>query len=251
MTSWPSWAPHESRSGGSRSSAPSTAWRPSGPSSASGSTIPSAAWCRRSGRCRQPTWRRRARTTPSSPSCPTASRSRWSSASTPDEGRVTIDLRDNIDCVDCGLNESEACAVNNVLCGFFNCLGPEIPHNGGSFQARGRAAARRLRRRPSLIPPFHLDGDDQCGRPSGQHHSLGDGEARRRLRPRRGRQRHVRRHCGDQRQGFPARRRPLRQPAHDGGEWRAPPGPRPMAGSPTCCPWSRASCTGTAWSSPR
>ena len=51
-----------------------------------------------------------------------------------DEGRVTIDLRDNIDCVDCGLNESEACAVNNVLCGFFNCLGPEIPHNGGSFR---------------------------------------------------------------------------------------------------------------------
>ena len=51
-----------------------------------------------------------------------------------EEGRVTIDLRDNIDCVDCGLNESEACAVNNVLCGFFNCLGPEIPHNGGSFR---------------------------------------------------------------------------------------------------------------------
>ena len=52
----------------------------------------------------------------------------------PDEGRVTIDLRDNIDCVDCGLNESEACAINNVVAGFFNCLGPEIPHNGGSFR---------------------------------------------------------------------------------------------------------------------
>ena len=53
----------------------------------------------------------------------------------PDEGRVTIDLRDNIDCVDCGLNESEACAINNVVAGFFNCLGPEIPHNGGSFRS--------------------------------------------------------------------------------------------------------------------
>ena len=52
----------------------------------------------------------------------------------PDEGRVTIDLRDNIDCLDCGLNESEACAINNVVAGFFNCLGPEIPHNGGSFR---------------------------------------------------------------------------------------------------------------------
>ena len=52
----------------------------------------------------------------------------------PDEGRVTIDLRDNIDCVDCGLNQSEACAINNVVAGLFNCLGPEIPHNGGSFR---------------------------------------------------------------------------------------------------------------------
>ena len=52
----------------------------------------------------------------------------------PDEGRVTIDLRDNIDCLDCGLNESEACAINNVVAGLFNCLGPEIPHNGGSFR---------------------------------------------------------------------------------------------------------------------
>ena len=52
----------------------------------------------------------------------------------PGEGRITIDLRDNIDCVDCGLNESEACAINNVVAGLFNCLGPEIPHNGGSFR---------------------------------------------------------------------------------------------------------------------
>ena len=52
----------------------------------------------------------------------------------PGAGRITIDLRDNIDCVDCGLNESEACAINNVVAGLFNCLGPEIPHNGGSFR---------------------------------------------------------------------------------------------------------------------
>ena len=52
----------------------------------------------------------------------------------PDAGRITVDLRDNIDCVDCGLNQSEACAINNVLAGLFNCLDSDIPHNGGSFR---------------------------------------------------------------------------------------------------------------------
>ncbi len=52
----------------------------------------------------------------------------------PEAGKVEIDLRDNIDCVDCGLNQSEACAINNAVAGLFNCLGPEIPHNGGSFR---------------------------------------------------------------------------------------------------------------------
>jgi N-methylhydantoinase B len=49
-------------------------------------------------------------------------------------GRVTIDLRDNIDCVPAGLNESEACAVNNVISGLFNVLEGDVPHNAGSFR---------------------------------------------------------------------------------------------------------------------
>ncbi|MCC5870729.1 MAG: hydantoinase B/oxoprolinase family protein [Gammaproteobacteria bacterium] len=52
----------------------------------------------------------------------------------PAKGRVEIDLRDNIDCVDCGLNESEACAINNAVTGFFNCVDPDIPHNAGAFR---------------------------------------------------------------------------------------------------------------------
>lgn len=52
----------------------------------------------------------------------------------PDEGSVTIDLRDNIDCVDCGLNQSEACAINNAITGFFNCIDSDIPHNAGAFR---------------------------------------------------------------------------------------------------------------------
>ena len=35
----------------------------------------------------------------------------------PDKAIIEIDLRDNIDCVDCGLNQSEACAINNVVAG--------------------------------------------------------------------------------------------------------------------------------------
>jgi N-methylhydantoinase B len=52
----------------------------------------------------------------------------------PAGGRISVDLRDNVDCLPCGLNESEACAMNNALTGVFNCLDATIPHNAGSFR---------------------------------------------------------------------------------------------------------------------
>jgi N-methylhydantoinase B len=52
----------------------------------------------------------------------------------PQEAMIEIDLRDNADCLDCGLNLSEACALNNVIAGIFNCLDPDIPHNSGAFR---------------------------------------------------------------------------------------------------------------------
>lgn len=52
----------------------------------------------------------------------------------PDEGMVELDLRDNIDCVDAGINESRACATNNVMTGLFNSIDPGIPHNAGTFR---------------------------------------------------------------------------------------------------------------------
>jgi N-methylhydantoinase B len=52
----------------------------------------------------------------------------------PEAGAIEIDLRDNVDCLDCGLNESEACTINNVVTGVFNCMDPDIPHNSGSFR---------------------------------------------------------------------------------------------------------------------
>ncbi len=47
---------------------------------------------------------------------------------------INIDLRENIDCVDCGYNQSEATATSSVIAGIFNCLDPDIPKNAGSFR---------------------------------------------------------------------------------------------------------------------
>jgi N-methylhydantoinase A/oxoprolinase/acetone carboxylase beta subunit/N-methylhydantoinase B/oxoprolinase/acetone carboxylase alpha subunit len=52
----------------------------------------------------------------------------------PKAARVEIDLRDNPDCIDCGLNQSEACAVNNTLTGVFNCVDWDVPKNSGSLR---------------------------------------------------------------------------------------------------------------------
>lgn len=52
----------------------------------------------------------------------------------PVNAMIDIDLRDNPDCLPCGLNESMACAINNTMTGVFNCLDPDIPHNAGTFR---------------------------------------------------------------------------------------------------------------------
>jgi N-methylhydantoinase B len=52
----------------------------------------------------------------------------------PDEGRVTIDLRDNMDALPCGLNLSEACARSACLIALFNSIGGDVPRNAGSFR---------------------------------------------------------------------------------------------------------------------
>lgn len=52
----------------------------------------------------------------------------------PEEQRITLDLRDNIDCLEAGLNESETCSRNNVMTGLLNSLDADIPRNSGSFR---------------------------------------------------------------------------------------------------------------------
>ena len=52
----------------------------------------------------------------------------------PDSARITVDLRDNIDCVDCGLNQTEACCLAHVFTAIFNCLDDDVPRNEGAFR---------------------------------------------------------------------------------------------------------------------
>lgn len=52
----------------------------------------------------------------------------------PEAGYVDVDLRDNIDCVPAGINQSEACAINNSITGVLNVLESGIPVNSGAFR---------------------------------------------------------------------------------------------------------------------
>ncbi len=51
----------------------------------------------------------------------------------PDEGWIDVDLRDNPDCVDCGINLSQACTSAAVLAGIMNTIENGVPKNSGSF----------------------------------------------------------------------------------------------------------------------
>jgi N-methylhydantoinase B len=52
----------------------------------------------------------------------------------PANGVVTVDLRDNIDCVAVGVNLSQTCATAGALIGVLNCIDPSVPRNEGSFR---------------------------------------------------------------------------------------------------------------------
>jgi N-methylhydantoinase B len=52
----------------------------------------------------------------------------------PDDARIEIDLRDNPDCLPCGLNTTESTARNGALIGVFNSLDRVVPNNSGSFR---------------------------------------------------------------------------------------------------------------------
>lgn len=52
----------------------------------------------------------------------------------PEEGMIEVDLRDNIDALPIGINESMACSTNNAVAGILNVLERGVPINSGSFR---------------------------------------------------------------------------------------------------------------------
>ena len=52
----------------------------------------------------------------------------------PEACLIELDLTDNIDNMDNGLNLSEACSISNSVAGIYNCLPSDIPRNGGSYR---------------------------------------------------------------------------------------------------------------------
>jgi len=52
----------------------------------------------------------------------------------PDIAEIEVDLRDNPDCLPCGLNLSEACARTAAMVGVFNSLDHSVPKNAGAFR---------------------------------------------------------------------------------------------------------------------
>jgi N-methylhydantoinase B len=51
----------------------------------------------------------------------------------PEAAIICVDLADNIDCLPCGLNLSEACARTAAMVGVFNSIDHTVPKNAGSF----------------------------------------------------------------------------------------------------------------------
>jgi N-methylhydantoinase B len=52
----------------------------------------------------------------------------------PAAARIEVDLRDNPDCLPCGLNLSEACSRTAAMVGVFNAIEHTVPKNAGSFR---------------------------------------------------------------------------------------------------------------------
>jgi N-methylhydantoinase B len=68
-----------------------------------------------------------------------------------DDGTISVDLRDNVDCLPNGLNLTESTARTAAMVGVFNSIGAGIPPNAGSF----RRIDVRLRENCAVGIPRH------------------------------------------------------------------------------------------------
>lgn len=69
----------------------------------------------------------------------------------PAAARISVDLTENVDCIPCGLNLSEACARTSAMVGIFNAIDHSVPKNAGSF----RRVAVALRENCVVGIPHH------------------------------------------------------------------------------------------------
>jgi N-methylhydantoinase B len=69
----------------------------------------------------------------------------------PESAEIEIDLRENPDCLPCGLNLTESTAVTSALIGVFNSIAEMVPRNTGS----GRAVKVLLRENCCVGIPVH------------------------------------------------------------------------------------------------
>ena len=70
----------------------------------------------------------------------------------PESARITFDLRDNVDCVDCGLNQTEACCLAHVFTAVFNCLEDDVAAQRRRLPPGPGADAGGLRGGPAVLP---------------------------------------------------------------------------------------------------
>lgn len=68
-----------------------------------------------------------------------------------DDATIEVDLRDNVDCLPCGLNLTEATSSAAAMIGIFNSIGPGVPPNAGSY----RRLTIRLRENCAVGIPRH------------------------------------------------------------------------------------------------
>ena len=148
----------------------------------------------------------------------------------PDEGTIEVDLRDNPDCLPCGLNQSWATITTHAQIPIFNSVGHTVPINAGSF----RRINVILRENCCVGIPRHPAscslGDDVPGQPHRRLRGARARAARRGHRARRGRpdpDAGVRDH---HRQRPAQRRRDVHQPAHPRAARAAPGSRAPTAG---------------------
>ena len=137
----------------------------------------------------------------------------------PDEARIDVDLRDNLDCLPCGLNLTEATARTAAMMGVFTGLATVVPLNAGAF----RRLTVQLRENCIVGIPATRTAVQQRRRllrADGQPRGPRVGGSRRGLRPRSDRSGSTCVDVSHLRRRSPSRERSVRQPADPRGDGR-------------------------------